>query len=113
MGLISRVSSRTYRNQSTSMSMIAETLDIDGILDKRPYKPPPFTDEELADLKSQAKITISNQETSITEQLGSLTLDDSSGISSLYLFTGKQPCEIALELLARTGFKTQGRQKKL
>merc|ERR1712110_249788 len=79
--------------------------------DKRPYKPPPFTDEELADLKSQAKITISNQETSITEQLGSLTLDDSSGISSLYLFTGKQPCEIALELLARTGFKTQGRQK--
>merc|ERR1739848_333423 len=89
--------------------MIAETLDIDGILDKRPYKPPPFTQEELADLKSQAKITISNQETSITEQLGSLTLDN-SGISSLYLFTGKQPCEIALEILARTGFKTQGRQ---
>jgi len=90
--------------------MIAETLDIDGILDKRPYKPPPFTEEELADLKSQAKITISNQQTSITEKLGSLKLADNSGISSLYVFTGKQPCEIALEILARTGFKTQGRQ---
>jgi len=92
------------------MSMIAETLDVDGLLDKRPYKPPPFTEEELTELKSQANITISNQESSITEQLGSLSLTtDNSGISKLYLFTGKQPCEIALEILARTGFKTEGK----
>jgi len=101
------------------MSMIAPTLDIDGILDKRPYKPEPFTEEELNELKSQATITISNQ-TGVTwnenkwviEQLGSLNLTksprtiDNSGVAKLYLFTGKQACEVALEILAKTGFKT-------
>lgn len=104
--------------------MIAPTLDIDGILDKRPYKPEPFTEEELNDLKSQATITISNQtgvtwdqNKWVTEQLGSLNLTkspitiDNSGVAKLYLFTGKQACEVALEILAKTGFKTSENEK--
>jgi hypothetical protein len=107
-----------------TMSMIAPTLDIDGILDKRPYKPEPFTEEELTELKSQATITISNQtgvtwneNKWVTEQLGSLNLTkspitiDNSGVAKLYVFSGKQACEVALEILAKTGFKTGGNEK--
>ena len=31
-------------------------------------------------------------------------------IKKLYLFTGKQPCEIALEILDKTGFKLGGKK---
>ena len=104
--------------------MIAPTLDIDGILEKRPYKPEPFTEEEINELQSKATITISNQtgvtwdqNKWVTEQLGSLNLTkspitiDNSGVAKLYLFTGKQACEVALEILAKTGFKTGENEK--
>jgi len=83
--------------------MAYETLDVDGLLDKRPYRAPPLTEEELLEKRAKASISIHN-ESNLTARIAKLALGgatDQAATGKLYIFIGRQTCELGLELMQR------------
>lgn len=79
-----------------------ETLDVDGLLDKRPYRPPPLTPEERSEKIARSKITVDN-EALMADRFAQMSLAGSAKDTKLYVFVGRHNCQLALEIMRVAG----------